>query len=212
MLLCHVSCSFSSKLCKLADKCLDPMQLVDELSMIYTTSILCYAIFTHDRSRLFSILLGIGLVVLSISITVRTSNLFSVVYQQPDSSSQAYYHYIQDPSFHQNTFSILFLATVFRSLYTMEAILRPTLSDKYANKSGRTSLSDKEALYSPIRIDQAIIREMRWIVAMGFITCAAGIAAWTLDNLRCGDFVQWRHRVGLPWGILLEGHGVRKTL
>ncbi|ENH72264.1 Alkaline ceramidase YDC1 [Fusarium oxysporum f. sp. cubense race 1] len=139
-------------------------------------------------SRLFSILLGIGLVVLSISIT-------------------AYYHYIQDPSFHQNTFSILFLATVFRSLYTMEAILRPTLSNKYANKSRSTSLSDKEALYSPIRIDQAIIREMRWIVAMGFITCAAGIAAWTLDNLRCGDFVQWRHRVGLPWGILLEGHG-----
>ncbi|EXL60856.1 hypothetical protein FOCG_00132 [Fusarium oxysporum f. sp. radicis-lycopersici 26381] len=165
-----------------------PMQLVDELSMIYTTSILCYAIFTHDRSRLFSILLGIGLVVLSISIT-------------------AYYHYIQDPSFHQNAFTILFLATVFRSLYTMEAILRPTLSDKYANNSRRTSLSDKEALYSSIRIDQAIIREMRWIVAMGFITCAAGIAAWTLDNLRCGDFVQWRHRVGLPWGILLEGHG-----
>lgn len=81
MLLCRVLCSFSSKLCKLADKYLDPMQLVDELSMIYTTSILCYAIFTHDRSRLFSILLGIGLVVLSISITVRTSNLFSVVYQ-----------------------------------------------------------------------------------------------------------------------------------
>ncbi|EGU84710.1 hypothetical protein FOXB_04780 [Fusarium oxysporum f. sp. conglutinans Fo5176] len=120
----------------------------------------------------------------------------------------AYYHYIQDPSFHQNTLSILFLATVFRSLYTMEAILRPTLSNKYANKSRSTSLSDKEALYSPIRIDQAIIREMRWIVAMGFITCAAGIAAWTLDNLRCGDFVQWRHRVGLPWGILLEGHGL----
>ncbi|KAF5258185.1 hypothetical protein FOXYS1_11256 [Fusarium oxysporum] len=119
----------------------------------------------------------------------------------------AYYHYIQDPSFHQNAFTILFLATVFRSLYTMEAILRPTLSDKYANNSRRTSLSDKETLYSSIRIDQAIIREMRWIVAMGFITCAAGIAAWTLDNLRCGDFVQWRHRVGLPWGILLEGHG-----
>ncbi|TXC10462.1 hypothetical protein FocTR4_00005993 [Fusarium oxysporum f. sp. cubense] len=120
----------------------------------------------------------------------------------------AYYHYIQDPSFHQNTFSILFLATVFRSLYTMKAILRPTLSNTYANKSRRTSLSDKEALYCPVRIDQAIIREMRWIVAMGFITCAAGIAAWTLDNLRCGDFVKWRHRVGLPWGILLEGHGV----
>ncbi|KAF5237441.1 hypothetical protein FANTH_10803 [Fusarium anthophilum] len=170
---------------KFADKYLDPMQLVDELSMIYTTSILCYAIFTHDRSRLFSIFLGIGLVLLSISIT-------------------AYYHYIQDPRFHQNAFSILFLATVFRSLYTMEAILRPTLREKYANKPQRTSLSDKEA-----RRDQVIIREMRWIIAVGFITCAAGIAAWKFDNIRCGDLVRWRHQVGLPWGILLEGHGVR---
>lgn len=57
------------------------MQLVDELSMIYTTSILCYAIFTHDRSQLFSIFLAIGLVALSISITVRTLNSLSVVYQ-----------------------------------------------------------------------------------------------------------------------------------
>ncbi|KAF4502484.1 YPC1-alkaline ceramidase [Fusarium agapanthi] len=153
-----------------------PMQLVDELSMIYTTSILCYAIFTHDRSRLFSILLGISLVLLSISIT-------------------AYYHYIQDPKFHQNAFSILFLATIFRSLYTMEAILRPTLSNKYANKPQRTSLSDKEVRCSPVQRDQVIIREMRWITAMGFITCAAGIAAWKFDNIRCGDLVRWRHQL-----------------
>ncbi|KAF5585151.1 YPC1-alkaline ceramidase [Fusarium subglutinans] len=168
---------------KFADRNLDPMQLVDELSMIYTTSILCYAIFTHDRSRLFSIFLGIGLFLLSVSIT-------------------AYYHYIQNPAFHQNAFGILFLATVFRSLYTMEAILRPTLREKYANKPQRTLLSDKEA-----RRDQVIIREMRWIIAMGFITCAAGIAAWKFDNIRCGDLVRWRHQLGLPWGILLEGHG-----
>nr|RBQ95091.1 hypothetical protein FVER53263_05725 [Fusarium verticillioides] len=164
-----------------------PMQLVDELSMIYTTSILCYAIFTHDRSRLFSIALGIGLVVLSISITV-------------------YYHYIQDPTFHQNAFSILFLATVFRSLYTMEAILRPSLNNNYVNKSPGASLSDGEALFS-VQRPQVIIREMRWIVAMGFITCAAGIAAWKFDNVHCSDLVRWRHQVGLPWGILLEGHG-----
>ncbi|KAF5981975.1 hypothetical protein FBULB1_4477 [Fusarium bulbicola] len=162
--------------------------LVDELSMIYTTSILCYAIFTHDRSRLFSIFLGIGLVLLSISIT-------------------AYYHYIQDPTFHQNAFSILFLATVFRSLYTMEAILRPTLREKYANKPPTTSLSSKEVRCSPVHRDQVIIREMRWIIAMGFITCAAGIAAWTFDNTRCSDLVRWRHQIGLPWGIFLEGHG-----
>ncbi|KAI1053176.1 hypothetical protein LB506_012317 [Fusarium annulatum] len=164
------------------------MQLVDELSMIYTTSILCYAIFTHDRSQLFSIFLGIGLVALSISIT-------------------AYYHYIQDPEFHQNAFSILFLATVFRSLYTMEAILRPMLSKTHINKPPRTSVSSKETRRSPLQSDRAIICEMRWIVAMGFITCAAGITAWKVDNIHCGDLVRWRHEVGLPWGILLEGHG-----
>ncbi|CZR40488.1 uncharacterized protein FPRO_05388 [Fusarium proliferatum ET1] len=165
-----------------------PMQLVDELSMIYTTSILCHAIFTQDRSRLFSIFLGIGLVALSISIT-------------------AYYHYIQDPTFHQNAFSILFLATVFRSLYTMEAILRPMLSKTHINKPPRTSVSNKETRSSPVQSDRAIICEMRWIVAMGFITCAAGITAWKVDNIHCGDLVRWRHEVGLPWGILLEGHG-----
>ncbi|KLO89413.1 YPC1-alkaline ceramidase [Fusarium fujikuroi] len=165
-----------------------PMQLVDELSMIYTTSILCYAIFAHERSRLFSIFLGIGLVALSISIT-------------------AYYHYIQDPTFHQNAFSILFLATVFRSLYTMEAILRPMLSKTYTNKPSRASVLSKETRRSVVQGDRAIIYEMRWIVTMGFITCAAGIAAWKVDNIRCSDLVRWRHEVGLPWGILLEGHG-----
>ncbi|KAF5671922.1 hypothetical protein FDENT_10768 [Fusarium denticulatum] len=114
----------------------------------------------------------------------------------------AYYHYIQDPTFHQNAFSILFLATVFRSLYTMEANLRPTLNDKFP----KALLSNGEAR-SFVRRAQVIIHQMRWIVAMGFIACAAGIAAWTFDNLHCSDLVRWRHQVGLPWGILLEGHG-----
>ncbi|VTT60908.1 unnamed protein product [Fusarium fujikuroi] len=121
--------------------------------------------------------------------------------------SQAYYHYIQDPTFHQNAFSILFLATVFQSLYTMEAILRPMLSKTYTNKPSRASVLSKETRRSLVQGDRAIIYEMRWIVTMGFITCAAGIAAWKVDNIRCSDLVRWRHEVGLPWGILLEGHG-----
>ncbi|KAF5711764.1 alkaline ceramidase YDC1 [Fusarium mundagurra] len=88
----------------------------------------------------------------------------------------------------------------------MEAILRPTLNDNLANKSSRALLSNGEAP-SSVQSAQVIIREMRWIVAMGFITCAAGIAAWNFDNIRCGDLVRWRHQAGLPWGILLEGHG-----
>ncbi|KAH8654658.1 ceramidase [Ilyonectria robusta] len=165
-----------------------PMQLVDELSMIYTTCILCYAIFTHSKSRLFAILLGIGLAVLSISIT-------------------AYYHYVKDPLFHQCAFTILFITTVFRSLYTMESVLRPLLSEKYADKAGGISPSNTEARGFPVRGDHVIIREMRWIVVMGFVTSVAGIAAWNLDNLCCSDLLRWRHQVGLPWGIILEGHG-----
>lgn len=46
------------------------MQLVDELSMIYTTCIMCYATFAFDKSRLFSQLLALGLLGLSIFITV----------------------------------------------------------------------------------------------------------------------------------------------
>lgn len=47
------------------------MQLVDELSMIYTTCLMVHASFSYSRSRLFSIILGVGLLLLSGSITVR---------------------------------------------------------------------------------------------------------------------------------------------
>lgn len=93
----------------------------------------------------------------------------------------------------------------------MESVLRPLLSEKYADKAGGISPSNTEARGFPVRGDHVIIREMRWIVVMGFVTSVAGIAAWNLDNLCCSDLLRWRHQVGLPWGIILEGHGVRKT-
>jgi hypothetical protein len=46
------------------------MQLVDELSMIYTTCIMCYACFSFGASNGFSNLLAIGLAGLSVFITV----------------------------------------------------------------------------------------------------------------------------------------------
>lgn len=48
----------------------DSMQLVDELSMIYTTCLMCYATFSFARSRLFRQILGFGLLFLSVFITV----------------------------------------------------------------------------------------------------------------------------------------------
>lgn len=46
------------------------MQLVDELSMIYTTCLMMYASFSFSRSRAFSILLGVSLLGLAGFITV----------------------------------------------------------------------------------------------------------------------------------------------
>lgn len=67
---------------------IDPMQLVDELSMIYTTCIMVYASFSYSRSPRFSVFLGIGLTALAAFITV-------------------YYHKTKDPLFHQNSYAIL---------------------------------------------------------------------------------------------------------
>lgn len=77
------------------------MQLVDELSMIYTTCIMCHACFSYGMSREFSWLLACGLVVLSAFITVSrschgTSRLWS-----DELPLQIYYHYLQDPTFHE---------------------------------------------------------------------------------------------------------------
>lgn len=48
----------------------DPMQLVDELSMIYTTCLMMYASFAYSRSRYFSIVLGTCLLGVAGFITV----------------------------------------------------------------------------------------------------------------------------------------------
>lgn len=47
------------------------MQLVDELSMIYTVCLMCYATFSLAKSQFFRLTLGFGLLFLSVSITVR---------------------------------------------------------------------------------------------------------------------------------------------
>ena len=46
------------------------MQLVDELSMIYTTCLMLYASLAYSRSRCFSWILGTGLLSVAGSITV----------------------------------------------------------------------------------------------------------------------------------------------
>ena len=58
------------------------MQLVDELSMIYTTCVMCYATFSYSKAARFRLVFATCLILLAVSITF-------------------YYHYLQDPAFHQ---------------------------------------------------------------------------------------------------------------
>ncbi|KZL77695.1 alkaline ceramidase [Colletotrichum tofieldiae] len=169
-----------------------PMQLLDELSMIYTTSILCYTTFSLSQSTLFSLALGFSLTLLSLFIT-------------------AYYHYVQEPLFHQVAFVFLFFTTLLRAFYTMRTSLRPLLKEKYRNQARENQIA-KVTTQNKIPRDQAIIQEMWWMVVAGVITTAAGVVMWNLDNLYCDDFRRWRNLIGMPWGFVLEGHGVRKHL
>ncbi|EKD16007.1 alkaline ceramidase [Drepanopeziza brunnea f. sp. 'multigermtubi' MB_m1] len=168
-----------------------PMQLVDELSMIYTAIIMCYATFSFSQSRLNRILLGVGLSGLAVFITL-------------------YYHYLQDPEFHQNAFALLLIVIMARSTYVMEVNIRPSLKEKYGMKSRKTigsePLAASESVANDLR-DTAILKNMWLMVTIGLAIFLGGFGIWNLDNLYCSTARQWRHQVGLPWGILLEGHG-----
>jgi dihydroceramidase len=49
---------------------LDPMQLVDELSMIYTACLMCYATLSFSQSKTVRKVLGTSLLSLAVFITV----------------------------------------------------------------------------------------------------------------------------------------------
>ncbi|KAJ2899706.1 ceramidase [Zalerion maritima] len=88
-----------------------PMQLFDELSMIYTTCLMCFAATTHGKSTRVTVILGVSLIGVAAFIT-------------------GYYHITKDPKFHQNAYGILTVSIVFWSLYVMEFELRPQLEKR----------------------------------------------------------------------------------
>jgi dihydroceramidase len=195
------------------------MQLVDELSMIYTTCIMFYASFARGRSTAFSIILSLFLVALALFIT-------------------GYYHYLKDPAFHQTAYGILTAIVLIRSMYVMEIGLRPQWQAKErelwllgqefpegkeastANGNGNGNgnghghskfhLNGELDIAEQKRVDERdikILQTMWTMIAMGLSIFLGGFALWNLDNEFCGTLRKWRHEVGLPWGILLEGHG-----
>lgn len=169
------------------------MQLVDELSMIYTTCLMCYATFSYSRSRLFSQILALFLIFLAIFITL-------------------YYHYLQDPVFHQNAYAILTAIVLLRAMWVMEFTLRPSLKQsesEYRLQHGGRSMNKEQQDVSRWKDgrDRMILGTMWVMIAYGLITFLGGFAIWGLDNVYCSNLRVWRREMGLPWGILLEGHG-----
>lgn len=169
------------------------MQLVDELSMIYTTCLMCYASFSYSRPLAFRIFLAISLTFLAVFITL-------------------YYHYLQDPVFHQNTYAVLTIIVILRSMYTMEVKLRPRWrrsreEDRLAReKKGLPVPTMEQQRYENAR-DMKTLKTMWFMVAYGLFMFLGGFLIWNLDNAFCSKIRGWRRIVGLPWGIFLEGHG-----
>ena len=161
-----------------------PMQLVDELSMIYTTCLMVYATLSHKRSTTTRVVVAISQIALALFITL-------------------YYHYLQDPLFHQNAYAILTAFVLLRSMYIMEANIRPSFQRQ---KTARANLPAQERKRQEER-DAKILKHMWIMSAMGLGIFLGGFGIWNLDNIYCSKLRRWRHELGLPWGILLEGHG-----
>ncbi|KAJ5362178.1 hypothetical protein N7541_003022 [Penicillium brevicompactum] len=170
-----------------------PMQLVDELSMIYTTCLMAYALFSYARSTVFRVALALSLTGLAVFITL-------------------YYHYLQDPIFHQNAYALLTTVVVLRSMYIMEVTLRPkwrhsTEEDRLERQKKGLPVPTKERQHYENVRDTKMLKTMWLMVIYGLSMFLGGFFIWNLDNIFCSEIRRMRRTVGLPWGLLLEGHG-----
>jgi len=175
--------------------------------MIYTACLMCYATFSFSQSRVVRQVLGTSLASLAIFITVgyMTSRLDRNMLNY---ARQLYYHYLQDPVFHQNAFAIITAIVLFRSMYVMEVNIRPSLKRKYGTTPQKSTEGlSKSELQANAKRDSEILTEMWLMVIIGLSIFLGGFGIWALDIKYCNTVRHWRHQVGLPWGILLEGHG-----
>ena len=156
--------------------------------MIYTTCVMFYATFSHKRSVRGATLVFALVVFIAVFIT-------------------GYYYYIKDPLFHQNAFALLTAVVFFRSLYGMEVSLRPSRQAKRREEVGRLNTTEATKQARIDKRDRDILKTMYQMIPVGLGSIALGFLIWNLDNAYCPTLRRWRHAVGLPWGILLEGHG-----
>jgi len=171
-----------------------PWQLADEMSMIVITLIMCFATFSHGRNWLFSSFLAVFLIGLALFIGI-------------------YYHFLQDPTFHQTAYAILTAVVLFRSMYLMETSLRPALVEREKSRITSNGHAGKKAPNGVSKTgiqevnDENIVTSMWKMVGLGLAIFLGGFAIWTLDNEHCNTIRGWRREIGMPWGFVLEGHG-----
>jgi dihydroceramidase len=158
--------------------------------MIYTTCIMFYATFSHKQTVTYAIVLGIFLLSLSTFITV-------------------YYHYLKDPTFHQVVYAILTAIVLLRAMWVMEINIRPSITakEKKLREDSNLSLEEKAELQRQDVRDLKIVKDMWTMIYYGLGTFLGGFFIWNLDNVFCSRLIGWRRDIGLPWGIVLEGHG-----
>lgn len=105
-----------------------------------------------------------------------------------------YYHYLGDPAFHQNMFALLTSIVVFYNMYLMQKTLKQPNQEPIM---GRAKTEE----------DARRLKMMWQMIPVGIGSVALGFLIWNIDNIYCSRFRTWRREIGLPWGILLEGHG-----
>lgn len=119
-----------------------------------------------------------------------------------------YYHYLQDPAFHQNAYALLTAAVLLRSMYMMEMYLRPSLRQQSEPSQQKVVTRKADAIQKGHdRRDERILTLMWILVGVGLSVFLGGFAIWSLDTKYCSQLRSWRREIGLPWGVLLEGHG-----
>ena len=91
-------------------------------------------------------------------------------------------------------------------MYVMEINLRPSFRAKYIKATpGEGSNAQQRTLDA--QRDKKILGHMWLMIALGLSIFLGGFGIWTLDNIYCSKLRTWRREIGLPWGLLLEGHG-----
>jgi dihydroceramidase len=118
-----------------------------------------------------------------------------------------YYHYLKDPAFHQNMFASITSCVVLKGIYDMEKHFRQARRARHAESNANKTPTDRETSSLTDQRDSKILREMWQMVICAVSSVGFGFLLWNLDNIFCTSLRQWRRSVGLPWGILLEGHG-----